>query len=172
MTNATFVQEFNSISSHLRGFAMKLTRDLSQAEDLFQETALRAFRYQSKYESNTNLKAWLSTMMRNLFINDYRKHKKQQENKEAKEIYYQNFLGASASNAGELGVDIREIEGVINDLDDMYRVPFLLFYEGYKYDEIQKTLAPVPLGTIKSRIHIARKILKKKLVALDIVSAV
>ena len=102
MANPQFVQEFNAVSGSLRGFAMNLVRDASLADDLFQETALRAFRYQSKYEGNTNLKAWLSTIMRNLFINQYRKEKKRQEGKDAKVNYYEYFQGASINNAGEL----------------------------------------------------------------------
>ena len=163
MQNFQFVQEFNTHSKYLRNFAMKLTRDKSAADDLFQETALRAFRHQAKYISDTNLKAWLSTIMKNSFINLYRKQKRRSELQDTtSEDFYLNLSKDTISNEGEMNINIQEISRIIDSLEDGYRVPFLMSYEGYKYDEIQEKMN-LPMGTIKSRIHHARRILKNQI---------
>ncbi|MFT4667693.1 MAG: RNA polymerase sigma-70 factor (ECF subfamily) [Flavobacteriales bacterium] len=162
MQNSQFVQEFNSTSSFLKHFALKLTRDKSAADDLFQETALRAFRYREKYIADTNFKAWTSTMMRNLFINHYRRNKKRNEVQDnTKDDYYINQSTESIVNDGETNINVQEILKLIDSLDEGYRTPFLMAYKGYKYDEIQEAMN-LPLGTIKSKIHHARKILKRR----------
>jgi RNA polymerase sigma-70 factor (ECF subfamily) len=163
MQNFQFVQEFNTHSNYLRNFAMKLTRDKSAADDLFQETALRAFRHQAQYISNTNLKAWLSTIMKNSFINLYRKQKRRSEIQDTtSEGFYLNLSKDTIGNEGEMNINIQEISRIIDSLDDGYRVPFLMAYQGYQYDEIQEKMN-LPMGTIKSRIHHARRILKKQI---------
>ncbi|MEM6967085.1 MAG: sigma-70 family RNA polymerase sigma factor, partial [Bacteroidota bacterium] len=152
------------LSSYLRGFAMKLTRDKTLAEDLFQETALSAFRHQSKFRKDTNLKAWLSTIMKNCFINGYRKNQRRNELQDTSaESYFLNSFEGTAENEGEMNVNIAEITEVIDSLDEGFRMPFLMAYEGYQYDEIQVAMGNVPMGTVKSRIHHARKILKSKI---------
>ena len=164
MKNVQFAQEFEHHRNYLNGFAMKLTRDRNAANDLFQETALKAFRYQNKFISNTNLKAWLSTIMKNSFINQYQKHKRRNEIQDATSgDFYLNTGGSTAFNEGEMNMNIREITSIIDTLDDNLRIPFLMSYQGYQYNEIQKALGNLPIGTIKSRIHQARKKLKTRI---------
>ena len=163
MQKLQFVQEFETHSNYLKGFAMKLTRDKNRADDLFQDTALSAFRYQNKYLANTNIKAWLSTIMKNSFINQYRKQKRRNEIQDTSaENFYLNESKEVIENDGEMMVNMKEIFKIIDDLDEAYRIPFLMAYQGYQYDEIQKAMGGLPMGTIKSRIHNARKILKGK----------
>lgn len=163
MQNLQFVQEFNSHTNYLRNFAMKLTRDKNAADDLFQETALRAFRHQTQYINNTNLKAWLSTIMKNSFINLYRKQKRRNEIQDTtSEDFYLNLSNDTINNYGEMNINIQEISKIIDSLKDGYRIPFLMAYQGYQYEEIQEKM-DLPMGTIKSRIHHARRILKKEI---------
>ncbi len=162
MQNFQFVQQFDATSKILKNFALKLTRDKSAADDLFQETALKAFRNREKYKEGTNFKAWATTIMKNLFINQYRKHKKRNEIQDTtKEDYYLNQSKEAIWNEGEVNMNLEEIWKMIDSLEESYRTPFLMAYNGYKYDEIQKTMN-LPLGTIKSKIHLARKMLKRR----------
>lgn len=164
MQDFQFVREFQLHSNYLRHFALQLTKDHNQAEDLFQDTALKAFRYQDKFTPNTNLKAWLGTIMKNAFINLYRKRRKRSEVQDTtKESYYLSRPLTITENDGEMSVTMKELFGIINDLEDDYRIPFLMTYQGYKYEEIQKAMGDLPMGTIKSRIFHARKMLKSKI---------
>lgn len=164
MQNLQFLQEFETHSTYLKRFALKLTRDKSAADDLFQDTALSAFRHQQKYIANTNLKAWLSTIMKNSFINLYRKRKRRNEIQDTTDTdFYINDSKETIDNDGEMNMNMREIFNIIDDLDEAYRVPFLMAYKGYHYAEIQEAMGNLPLGTIKSRIHQARKMLKQQI---------
>lgn len=164
MKKFKFIQEFEKHSSYLHNFAMKLTRDKNKAEDLYQDTALSALRHQNKFIPHTNFKAWLATIMKNSFINQYRKHKRRNELQDhTPDNYYLNASEATIPNTGEMNINIQEITKIIDSLDDTYRIPFLMTYKGYQYDEIQKALGNIPIGTVKSRIHHARRILKSKI---------
>lgn len=167
MTANNFLQNFNTHSNYLKAFAMKLTRDKNSADDLFQETALSAFRHQSKFENNTNMKAWLCTIMKNSFINFYRKNKRRSEVQDfSKDEYLINSSHNTIGNEGEINVNVDELTAIIDNLDEGYRVPFLMAYQGYQYDEIEEAMGNLPMGTVKSRIHHARRILKEKINAL------
>lgn len=164
MSTNEFIHKFDSLSSYLRGFAMKLTSDKSLAEDLFQETALSAFRHRDKFRAGTNMKAWLSTIMKNSFINQFRKKQRRiqiQDNAEENRIV--NARNNAVYNDGEMKIKVEEITKLIDELDEVYRTPFMMVYQGYKYDEISKALNNTPMGTIKSRVHYARKMLKNRL---------
>lgn len=164
MQDFQFVQEFQVHTNYLRHFALQLTKDSSQADDLFQDTALKAFRYQNKFTPNTNLKAWLGTIMKNSFINLYRKRQKRSEVQDTtKENYYLGGPLTMTENDGEMSITMKELFKIIDGLEDDYRIPFLMAYQGYKYDEIQKAMGDLPMGTVKSRIFHARKILKNKI---------
>lgn len=166
MPHSKFAQEFNGHSSYLRRFALKLTKDKNAAEDLFQETALSAFRHEKSYQPNTNFKAWLSTIMKNSFINQYRKNKKRNELQDhTPEDYFLNHTKETISNDGEMNIQMQELLQLISGLKESYRTPFLMAYQGYKYDEIQAVM-DLPLGTIKSKIHHARKILRNKVTTM------
>jgi RNA polymerase sigma factor (sigma-70 family) len=158
--------EFNDIlinnAEFLKPFAINLTRDTEAAKDLYQETLFKALANQEKYNVGTNIKAWLFTIMRNIFINNYRRKVKQRtifDN--TGNDYLVNLKQVSVSNAAESEIRIKEIQKAIVQLPDIFRTPFVLYFEGYKYHEIAKELNE-PLGTIKSRIHFARKLLKEQ----------
>ena len=160
-------QEFNQLllqnSEYLRPFAVTLTKDQESAKDLLQETMFRALSNQEKYSVGTNIKAWLYTIMRNIFINNYRRKSRQN-------VIFDNtpndFLldhnQSAVSNKAETNLGMKEIQKAIHNLPDIFKHPFILYFEGYKYNEIADFLKE-PLGTIKSRIHFARKLLKNQL---------
>lgn len=159
--------EFNQIvinnAEYLKPFAITLTRDNETAKDLLQETMFRAFANKDKYNVGTNIKAWLYTIMRNIFINDYRRKAKQNTilDNSINDFLLDNNQLAVANDA-ESNLKMKEIQQAVYQLPDIFRNPFMLYFEGYKYNEIA-TLLKEPLGTIKSRIHFARKLLKEQL---------
>ena len=159
--------EFNQIvinnAEYLKPFAITLTRDNETAKDLIQETMYRALANREKYNVGTNIKAWLYTIMRNIFINDYRRKAKQNtilDNSINEFLLNSNQL--SIANTADSNLKIKEIYQAVHHLPDIFRNPFMLYFDGYKYNEIA-TLLKEPLGTIKSRIHFARKLLKEQL---------
>lgn len=147
----------------LKPFAVNLTKDAEAANDLYQETLYKALANHEKYNAGTNIKAWLFTIMRNIFINDYRRKVKQKTvfDNSAND-YLLNLKQASVSNAAESSLRIKEINVAIHQLPEIFKVPFRLYFDGYKYQEIADLLVE-PLGTVKSRIHFARKLLKERL---------
>lgn len=159
--------EFNEIllgnSDFLRPFAFNLTKDSETAKDLFQNTLYKALSNRDKYNSGTNIRAWLYTIMRNIFINEYRRKAKQKtifDHSDNNFMINQNQV--TISNAAESEIRIKDVKMYINQLPEIFKTPFLLYFEGYKYNEIAETLKE-PLGTIKSRIHFARKLLKEQI---------
>lgn len=163
MSTNNFAIEFNKLSQYLMGFAYKLTQDMHQAEDLFQDTALRAFRYREKLAVDSNLRAWLSTIMKNIFINNFRAQKRRGKIfDQAVEdfLLYQDHL--STANEGDMQLAMDDIAQLVYSLDEKYSAPIFLLHKGYKYEEICEEL-DLPLGTVKSRIYIARKMLKKQI---------
>jgi RNA polymerase sigma-70 factor (ECF subfamily) len=159
--------EFNNMlvsnSDFLKPFAINLTRDTEAAKDLYQETLFKALANQDKYSVGTNIKAWLFTIMRNIFINDYRRKAKQRtifDN--TPNDYLINLKQAAVSNTAESELRIKEINQAIRELPEIFKTPFLLYFDGFKYHEIAHVLNE-PLGTIKSRIHFARKLLKEQI---------
>jgi len=148
----------------LKPFAFTLTRDSESAKDLTQETLFRALANKEKYNVGTNIKAWMYTIMRNIFINDYRKKSRQNVvfDNSPNEFLIDNNQG-SVSNLAESKLKMKEIQVAIQKLPEIFKNPFVLYYEGYKYNEISMYLQE-PLGTVKSRIHFARKLLKEELV--------
>lgn len=151
-----------SVSPSLKPFAIRLTGDVTDAEDLVQETMYRALSNESRFESGTNLKAWLFTIMKNIFINNYRKKVKRNTIVDTTDNLYYINTGAQASNSGERSFVMNDIMKAIHRLSPDFRVPFLMHYKGYKYHEIAEKLN-LPLGTVKSRIFFARKELKEQL---------
>lgn len=163
MSNAEFSILLNENADFLRPFAINLTKDQESAKDLFQETLYRALTNKDKYHVGTNIKAWLYTIMRNIFINDYRRRAKQST---VLDHSPNDFLIDQTSNKvlndGITNLNLKEVNQLIYELPELFRTPFHLYFEGYKYNEIADALGE-PLGTIKSRIHFARKILKQKI---------
>ena len=161
------VKEFNAVllenADFLKPFAVNLTKDNEAANDLYQETLYKALANQEKYNVGTNIKAWLFTIMRNIFINDYRRRVKQKTlfDNSATD-YLINLKQVSVSNTAESSLRMKEINEAIHQLPEIFKTPFLLYFDGYKYQEIADVLGE-PLGTVKSRIHFARKLLKERL---------
>ncbi len=151
------------MASLLNAFAYNLTKNVEDARDLFQETAYRAITNKDKFRPGTNFKAWLFTIMKNIFINNYRKKVKQNTIMDSTDnMFYINSGGATISNRGDSNIMMQELDRMIIELDDSIRIPFMMHYQGFKYQEIADELE-LPLGTIKSRIFFARKELKEKI---------
>lgn len=157
--------EFNAMlvsnSEFLRPFAITLTRDNEVAKDLFQETIYRAIANREKYHVGTNIRAWLYTIMRNIFINHYRRKMKQGMvvDRSASEFLIDTYQDDPYTTEAQLHV--KEIMHSVHRLPEIFRNPFLLYFNGFRYHEIAGMLHE-PLGTIKSRIHFARKLLREQ----------
>ncbi len=166
MSSNEFYGKFDTIGEILRMFAFNLTKNQEEAKDLFQETAFRALTNRDKFRLGTNFKAWVFTIMKNIFINNYRKKSKANTIIDSTEnLYFLNSGSVSISNDADRQIMMDELKKMIAQLDESIRIPFLMYYHGYKYQEIADHLK-LPLGTIKSRIFFARKELKAKIVNL------
>ena len=163
MSNAEFSLLLTENAEFLRPFAINLTKDYESAKDLYQDTLYRAISNKDKYNVGTNIKAWLYTIMRNIFINDYRKKSKQATvfDNTPNDFLIDNNQ-TSVSNEAIAKLNLKEVQESIHSLPIIFKNPFLLYFDGYKYHEIADMLNE-PLGTIKSRIHFARKLLKNQL---------
>ena len=163
MSNSEFNQLLTSNVDFLKPVAITLTRDPDAAADLYQETLYKALANREKYNVGTNIKAWLYTIMRNIFINNYRRKAKQNVIfDQSTDDSIMNKLKSSISNSAETILEVKYIQKAIHNLPDVFRNPLVLYFEGYKYHDIAGMLKE-PLGTIKSRIHFARKLLKSQL---------
>ncbi len=163
MSHQEFDQMLIANADFLKPFAITLTKDQEVAKDLLQETMFRALANQEKYNTGTNIKAWLYTIMRNIFINNYRRRMKQQTIFDSTpNDFLLNHGQATTSNSAEMNLTLKEIYAAMHGLPEIFKNPFLLYFEGYKYHEIADMLSE-PLGTIKSRIHFARRLLKSQI---------
>ncbi len=148
--------------SPLQAYAYKLTQNSDDALDLVQETMYRAFKNSEKFKEGTNLKGWLYTIMKNIFINHYRRMIKSRIfSDESENQHYLNAAG-STTPGGDSDLRLKELRRAVDGLPENLRVPFDLSFSGYKYEEIARRLG-IPLGTVKIRIHIARKKLQGQL---------
>lgn len=164
MSNAlTFKQRLLGLQSNLTNFAFQLTANKESAMDLVQDTTLKVLDNESKYVENVNFKGWVFTIMRNIFINNYRRKVRSATIIDTTEDFYHlNLSQESGFETPEGSFAAKEISAVINDFSQEYKVPFTMYIEGYKYSEIAEKLQ-LPLGTVKSRIFFARKRLQKEL---------
>lgn len=168
--NEIFNQEFLPHINSMYNFGYRLTFDEDDAKDLVQDTFLKAYRFIDSFQQGTNAKAWLFRILKNSFINDFRK-----KSKEPSKIDYQEV--ESYYNSGDVDrpitTDLRvetvqdmigdEISNALNSLDVDFRTVIILCdLEGFKYDEMAKIL-DIPIGTVRSRLHRARNLLKEKL---------
>ena len=154
-------EQLDRISSSLRAFSLKLTGNSVDAEDLYQDTAVRIITNAEKYKQGTNFKAWAVTIMRNIFINNYRKKvRRNMIIDQTPNNYYLNSGEQTVINEGESSVAFGELVAMVDALPEEFKRPFIMAYQGYKYEEIAEELGS-PLGTIKSRIFFARKKLQK-----------
>lgn len=163
MTTLEFSYSLHKLSSSLKPFALKLTRDLDDANDLLQDTMVKAFTNKDKFTEGTNLKAWLYTIMKNTFITNYQRMVRRGTFVDNTDnLHYLNSGNVIVENDayGDFAMD--DITVAIDNLDDVYKVPFMMHFRGFKYHEIADKLN-IPIGTVKNRIHIARKLLKDDL---------
>ncbi|RZK60553.1 MAG: sigma-70 family RNA polymerase sigma factor [Pedobacter sp.] len=147
----------------LRAFAYNFTRNLEDANDLYQDTIIKALNYVEQFHEGTNLKAWLFTIMRNTFINSYRRRRRTNTLIVTKDdLSSEDLCRSSVHNTAEGEFIQKDVAKMLQLLPEVYLVPFIRHFEGYKYHEIADELG-VPLGTVKTRIHGARELLKKHL---------
>lgn len=170
---ADFERDAMGLMAPLYSAALRMTRNSADAEDLVQETYLRAYRGYEGFEAGTNLKAWMYRILTNAYLNAYRK--KQRRPAEVhlgavEDLYLYRRLGPDAGRRGRsvedelagLFVD-HEVKQAVEDLPDHYRIPILLAdVEGFSYKEIAEIL-DAPIGTVMSRLHRGRKQLQKQL---------
>jgi len=161
MSEIDFNNKLIQCTATLKSFAYNLTKNDEEAEDLLQDTAYKAIVNRKKFIAGTNFKAWLFTIMKNTFINDYRR--KVRRNTVMDNTDNQYFINSSDSiiqNEADSKILLQELNNIIDMLDDNLREPFRMHFTGYKYQEIADQ-TNIPLGTVKSRIFIARNEIKK-----------
>ncbi len=157
MTAIEFNHQLTTLEGALERFAMSLTSNREDANDLVQETYLKALTYREKFADYTNLKAWVYTIMKNSFINKYRRSVRENTTFDnTKDLYYLNNSGHTELSNPISEISVAEIQEKIDDLADEFRVPFEMHREGYKYKEIAEEL-DLNIGTVKSRIFLGRK---------------
>lgn len=157
MTAVEFNYQLTNLSPNLERFALSLTTNSEDAKDLLQETYAKAIAYRDKFEDNTNLKAWTFTIMKNTFINNYRRTVKSNTTFDnTEDLYYLNLNRESAADSPETSISTKEINKAINNLEDEFKIPFLMHTQGFKYKEIAEKL-DLKIGTVKSRIFFTRK---------------
>jgi RNA polymerase sigma-70 factor (ECF subfamily) len=147
----------------LRNYALSLTHDMDDTKDLVQETILKAYRYRAKFQEGTNLRGWLYTILKNSFINNYRRDMKRNTFLDSTDnSYFIDLPSHKIDNDAETKFIRKDLDHAIDDLAFDLRVTFKLNTEGYKYHEIAEELQ-IPIGTVKTRIFVARRILRERL---------
>lgn len=163
MNGIQFQQKLLSLQENMMNFALMLTANRDDAQDLLQDTTLKVLDNQDKFVDNVNFKGWVLTVMRNIFINNYHKIVRVQTVVDSNaDLYNLDIVNDSGFDSPDKAYQIKEITKAINGLNDDLKVPFSMFLSGYKYNEIAEKLN-VPLGTVKSRIFFARQELQKRL---------
>ena len=163
MSSNNFQTKLLSIQSNLLNFAYLLTSNRDDAYDLLQDTTLKALDNEDKYVENVNFKGWVFTIMRNIFINNYRKVVRDQTFIDRTDnLYHLNLPQDAGFESTEKAYDLKEMHRVVNKLPKEYRVPFAMHVSGFKYREIAEKLN-LPLGTVKSRIFFTRQKLQEEL---------
>ncbi len=162
MASAKFQINLMALQANLLNFAYMLTSNRDDAYDLLQDTTLKALDNEEKYAENTNFKGWVFTIMRNIFINNYRRNVRSATIVDTTDnLYHLNLSQESRFESPEETYGAAEITDAINEFADEYRIPFSMHVAGYKYTEIAEHMH-LPLGTVKSRIFFARKKLQER----------
>ncbi|KPK82708.1 MAG: RNA polymerase subunit sigma [Bacteroides sp. SM23_62_1] len=157
MTAIEFNHQLIGLEDGLKRYAISLTANTEDALDLIQETYLKALSSRDKFEDHTNLKAWIFTIMKNTFINNYRRLVRENTTFDnTKDLYYLNQSRVSFLATPDSEVNAEEIRKQIDLLEDEYRIPFMMHFNGYKYKEIADHLN-LNIGTVKSRIFFSRQ---------------
>lgn len=157
MTSNEFNNSLIEMKGNLQRFAMSLTSDRDSALDLVQDTYLKAITYKDKFVDYTNVKAWVFTIMKNTFINNYRRSLKENTIIDGtQDLYYLNMPHDKGFISPESEFSQGEIEKAIESLNDDFRIPFKMHIEGFKYHEIAEKLG-LKIGTVKSRIFFTRQ---------------
>ncbi len=171
---ATFAEQAMPLMDSLYSGALRMTRNPADAEDLVQETYLRAYRGFGGFTDGTNLKAWLYRILTNTYINIYRAKQRRPEESELDEVedlyLYRRLGGLEAAALGRSAEDElmdtfseAEVKAAMEDLPENFRMAVLLAdVEGFSYKEIAEILV-IPIGTVMSRLHRGRKALQKAL---------
>lgn len=149
------------MQGNLLSFALKLTLNRDEAQDLVQDTTLKALNNEEKFVDNTNFKGWMLTIMRNIFINNYRKTARENtlvDNSD--DLFHLNLPQDSGLDTPDGAFAVNEITSIISQFPEDFRQPFSMHIAGYKYEEISEILS-MPLGTVKSRIFFTRKRLRE-----------
>lgn len=162
MTPIEFNSQYHKLEDLLFAFAMKLTRNYDNAKDLMQETVANAYANRHRFKMGTNFKAWMTTIMRNAFINNYRKIRKRNQIEQPIEDVAYAVESKTINQKADSVIMMKELKKILNSLKDDHRIPFWMYYQGYQYNEIAEHL-DLPIGTVKSRIFFARKKLKNKI---------
>ncbi len=159
----SFEAKLIDLQNNMLNFAYTLTTNRDDAEDLLQETTLRALNNKEKYYENVNFKGWVFTIMHNIFVNNYRRAVRSQTMVDQTEnLYHLNAPQDSGFDSPEGSYTVLEIKKAIDSFSDEHRTPFMMHLTGYKYEEIAQKLE-LPIGTVKSRIFFARKRLQEML---------
>ena len=158
------VQVFNELldehDNFLIGLARNFTKDQTKAKDLYQDTLLLAFRNKDQFLVGSNFRGWTRTIMRNAFIKKYTT--KKYAVKSIDESFIAQYeIQHTTPNKAESNFKLNELDKIIDSIDSKYSGPFKMYYEGYKYNEISASFK-IPVGTIKSRIFTARRLIKAK----------
>jgi RNA polymerase sigma-70 factor (ECF subfamily) len=163
MSEFEFNTKFDGYTASLHSFALNLTKDKEEALDLFQDTAYKAIVNKDKFRAGTNFKAWLFTIMKNTFINNYRKKVRKNTLIDSTDnLYFINSSDTIVNNNADSDILLEELNDLIDTLDVNLKHTFRLHFRGFKYHEIAE-MEEIPLGTVKSRIFLARKEIKRKL---------
>lgn len=161
MNKDNFYNRLIGLQSNMKNFALSLTANQDDADDLLQETYLKVLYNQNKFVDNTNLKGWVMTIMRNIFINNYRRVVRSRTLIDTTDdLFHLNLPQDSGYVSPDESYGVSEITEVINSFSEELRQPFSMFLAGYKYNEIAEEMN-IPLGTVKSRIFFARKRLQE-----------
>ena len=163
MTTLQFNNSLLGLQDKLHYFALSLTSNNDDAQDLLQETTLKALTYKSQFVNNTNFKAWVFTIMKNTFINNYRRDQKSRHTFDCTEDALRVASKKNyESETPDMVHSVKELSLTIERLDEDFKIPFKMHTEGFKYKEIAEKL-DLPIGTVKSRIFFTRKKLQEML---------
>lgn len=163
MSTLEFTTQVAGMRSTLQSFTRRFTNDRDESLDLVQDTMLKALTYKDKFQQDTNLKGWLFTIMRNTFINNYRRNQRARISKDSsKDQFVLNMREDHTFRQPQESMEFKEIWRNVHNLKDELLTPFKMHVSGYKYHEIADHLQ-IPIGTVKNRIFHARKEIQKNL---------